>query len=347
MGGITAGVLGSVAGSVAGKLLGGGGGGGGSGDIAGQTGFASLPGFARQAWEDVINKGQTLAGQENLFAPSPFTDQQNAALAQVGALAQPLTQQQFQERLGVFQNPFEEQVIQNSIRDLTTANRGVLSDIGQGASAAGGFGGTRQALLESEANKNLLQAIGDVSARTRSQGFDTATQNVLSRLGQESGLAGQLFGLGTSLQQQNTATQQAPLYANQYLADLVKMVPSTSTQYQAQQGGGLSGLLGGAGGLLQGVGSLFGNSGSGGGLSSIFSSSDRRLKENIRKVGVENGHNIYEFNYKNDDKTYRGVMADEVRTIMPEAVRTHENGYDMVDYGQIGVEFREVSHESI
>lgn len=312
-------------GSVVSGILGGG---GGEAVQTGQSGFASLPQFAQDAFRDVISRGQTLSNQENLFAPSPFTSQQNQALSQVGALSGPLTQQDFTQRMSVFQNPFEEQVIQNSIRDMMTANRGTLSDIGQGASAAGGFGGTRQALLESEANKNLLQSIGDMSAKTRSQGFDTATNNVLNRLGQESGLAGQLFGLGSSLQQQNTATLQSPLQAVQFLSDLARGVPSTSTQSQLTPNGpGIGSTLGGIGGLVGGLGTFF---------------SDRRLKENIKKVGEKNGHNIYNFNYLGCNNTYRGVMADEVKEIMPDAVTQCEEGYDVVDYGKLGIEFMEV-----
>jgi hypothetical protein len=68
--------------------------------------------------------------------------------------------------------------------------------------------------------------------------------------------------------------------------------------------------------------------------------SDPRLKENIKPVGVENGHNVYEFNYRGGDTKYIGVMADEVLETVPDAV--HEvNGYLAVDYSKIGVNFRE------
>lgn len=71
--------------------------------------------------------------------------------------------------------------------------------------------------------------------------------------------------------------------------------------------------------------------------------SDRRLKENARKVREENGFNIYEFNYIGDDKRYEGVMAQEVQEIMPDAV-AEINGFLAVDYSKIGVEMREVQN---
>lgn len=72
--------------------------------------------------------------------------------------------------------------------------------------------------------------------------------------------------------------------------------------------------------------------------------SDRRAKTNIVKTGEKNGFNIYQFSYKHDpSKTYEGVMADEVRKIMPEAVTTGEDGYDRVNYDMIGIEMKEVA----
>jgi hypothetical protein len=65
--------------------------------------------------------------------------------------------------------------------------------------------------------------------------------------------------------------------------------------------------------------------------------SDRRLKKNIRLVGVaENGLNLYEYNYLWDNLYHVGHMADEVEKVFPEAVYTRPDGYKMVDYGRLG-----------
>jgi hypothetical protein len=78
--------------------------------------------------------------------------------------------------------------------------------------------------------------------------------------------------------------------------------------------------------------------------------SDRRLKKNISRVGVDEntGLNLYQFNYideLNDDGTYIGVMADEVRVKYPEAVITMSNGYDAVNYEDLGIEMTKVGEE--
>ena len=63
--------------------------------------------------------------------------------------------------------------------------------------------------------------------------------------------------------------------------------------------------------------------------------SDRRLKRNIHKIGqLENGLNVYTFNYIWDSALTVGVMADEVRKVKPEAV-ININGFDLVDYSEI------------
>ena len=70
------------------------------------------------------------------------------------------------------------------------------------------------------------------------------------------------------------------------------------------------------------------------GLLAAFS--DRKLKSNIERIGTHPlGIGIYKYLIFGNKAI--GVMSDEVRKVMPEAVSVHkESGYDMVDYGMIG-----------
>lgn len=62
--------------------------------------------------------------------------------------------------------------------------------------------------------------------------------------------------------------------------------------------------------------------------------SDRRLKSNIVQVGIHPlGIGIYEYDIFG--KRERGVMADEVANVMPEAIVPHESGFMMVNYGKL------------
>ena len=76
----------------------------------------------------------------------------------------------------------------------------------------------------------------------------------------------------------------------------------------------------------------------------LAAASDIRLKENIEEVGESlDGHNIYEWNYKHDKTTrYRGVIAQEVMKINPEAVGIRHN-YLTVNYDRIDVDMEVVS----
>lgn len=117
--------------------------------------------------------------------------------------------------------------------------------------------------------------------------------------------------------------QTAPIDAvNNYLG-LVSGVGGqfgTSTMTSSSNPG-LLGMLGGAGQGLGLLGSLF---------------SDRRLKENIRRVGtMDNGLPVYLYNYIGDARTHMGVMADEVEEIHPEAVVVTPSGFKAVNYGEI------------
>jgi hypothetical protein len=71
-----------------------------------------------------------------------------------------------------------------------------------------------------------------------------------------------------------------------------------------------------------------------GGAAGIMKYSDRRLKSNIEKIGTHPlGIGVYEYNIF--DRRERGVMADEVEAVMPEAVVLHPSGYKMVNYGML------------
>jgi hypothetical protein len=77
---------------------------------------------------------------------------------------------------------------------------------------------------------------------------------------------------------------------------------------------------------------LFGALTSGAMLASKFS--DRRLKSNIVQIGTHPlGIGIYEYDIFGNRE--RGVMADEVAKVMPDAIIPHPSGYMMVNYGKL------------
>jgi hypothetical protein len=85
------------------------------------------------------------------------------------------------------------------------------------------------------------------------------------------------------------------------------------------------------GGIVSGLGSIAGGF------------SDRRLKKNIKSIGVsDSGLKIYSFEYidKNlGDGIFQGVMSDEI----PKEAVIPFDGYDLVDYSRIDVEFKKIA----
>ena len=72
--------------------------------------------------------------------------------------------------------------------------------------------------------------------------------------------------------------------------------------------------------------------------------SDRRMKEDIVRIGDHpSGFGLYLFSYKEQHRarcghgTQFGVMADEVETIVPEAVSVRDDGYKTVRYDLLGI----------
>jgi hypothetical protein len=80
-----------------------------------------------------------------------------------------------------------------------------------------------------------------------------------------------------------------------------------------------------------------------GGYASKFS--DIRIKENIEQIGVHfrTGLPVYEFSYTHiPGKRFRGVMAQDVEKVFPDAVEETHDGIKMVNYAMLGMEMEEV-----
>jgi hypothetical protein len=98
----------------------------------------------------------------------------------------------------------------------------------------------------------------------------------------------------------------------------------------AFRGGGGRSFSGGGGGFRGGGG------GRGGGRRS-----DIELKHDVVLLGrLDNGLGYYRFAYNGSDKAYVGVIAQEVRTVRPDAVAVGRDGYLRVSYERLGLPFR-------
>lgn len=134
--------------------------------------FGSFAPFLRSA------SGQTGAG--------------SAALAGgLGMLADPT------RSIGMFMSPYQTEVIDRAMADVARAGDIQRQGIGAKAAGAGAFGGSRQAIAESELSRNVLDRQANIAAQLRNQGFGqalTASQKAAQLMGGLGQAYGQLAG---------------------------------------------------------------------------------------------------------------------------------------------------------
>ena len=191
------------------------------------------------------------------------------------------------------------------------------------------------------ANQNTL---GMAAAQGRLSSGDTLQQlsnNTLLAasplIGQQKQSIGDLlnFGLGVANNQGNLRTGQAAAQAG----GIVGAANARGARAQNLLNLGLTAASAYAGGMAGGAGGG-GIATGGAGASSVFS--DPALKENIQKTGQKNGVNTYKWTWNEKANALglfgasSGVMADEIKRFMPDAVTT-DRGYMKVNYDMIGV----------
>jgi len=75
--------------------------------------------------------------------------------------------------IGAYTNPYAEQVIRNNLGDIESARQAAVQQMGEAATRAKAFGGTRQGVAEAATNKAYADKAAQMSAQLRQQGFDT------------------------------------------------------------------------------------------------------------------------------------------------------------------------------
>jgi hypothetical protein len=209
----------------------------------------------------------------------------------------------------------------------------------------------RFAGVNSASNLGLAANRAAAMTGTRMQAEQMGYARQLDAAGLGRGLSGaSLAAYGGATASGNAAGQNAQSAGQNYMGNMA-IGSGTIGQGQNMQIQGLSNVLnaqttayinsndsflGDLGGLLGGAASAY----------TAFGGSDRRIKRDIREVGVDRrtALTLYEFSYVDAPGTrYVGVMADEVELVYPEAVYTMPNGYKAVRYDMLGIEFKEVA----
>lgn len=147
------------------------------------------------------------ANPQQIAAASPY---QQAAGAQAGALAGTQAAMQYQPQqvqatsyeastmarpeqaatqMGAYTNPYESQVVQQTLRDIGSQAQMGQQNLAAQAQAAKAFGGSRHGVAEAEAMKGYTQQMADAASRMRQQGFNTALGAAQFDVGQQQAAA--------------------------------------------------------------------------------------------------------------------------------------------------------------
>ena len=339
-----------------------------------------LPEFIEKEAERITGLSRALTDQGRQYVPyggerlAPLTTEQQlarqASIQQAGAFgpdlqrsrqfamgaAAPITAQEIQQ----FQSPYTQAVLQTTLDELDRRQQIADQRLSDQAVRSGAFGGARFGVQEAESQRNLR----DVQARTAADINQRAFQQALGQAqaqrqresqaaGQFGNIAGQQMQLGSAgiqglLQSGQLGQTQAqagrdiayedfqrqqnfPFEQARFAAGILGGMPQPVTTFTQQPTAGTGQRLLGLG--IAGIGAA----GQAGGFGNLFS--DVRLKDNVKLVGKSPSNiNIYSFNYKGSKDKYEGVLAQEVLW-----ASTEHDGYLMVDYSKLDVDFRRLN----
>ena len=234
-------------------------------------------------------------------------------------------------------SPFTQAVVDPTIQALQQQQGQQLAQQQAQAIKSGAFGGDRaglqRAALQSQQGLATAQAIAPLyqqgfqqaqGVAQQQQGVQLGAQQANRQAFQQAGQ--QLAGLGTGAQQAALQGAQAQIGAGTLQQQTQQAGLTAQYQQFLQQQGYPFQVAQFLAGIAEGTGALSGST------TTTQTSSDRRLKEDIKEIGQTNdGLPIYSYKYKGEDRTQIGLMAQDVEQVKPEAVGL-AGGYKTVDY---------------
>ena len=274
--------------------------------------------------------------------------------------------------LSAYTNPFENQVVNQTMEDMQRALTQQQMLTGAQMGAAGAFGGSRHGIAESESNRSFYDKLGSTVGALRSGGFENAQTMALADIGntmkadlanQGAGfdaaglqLAGAKtfadignlgFGMGQIINENLMNQGNIQQLMNQQLIDAAKGQFAGYTGAPASTISYVSNALGSSP-LPQSQTTtkqpgLFDYLSLGASAAGAMGMSDMRLKTNIERVGeLPNGLGLYTWEWTEDAKEKGlsnsmtlGAIAQEVEAFDPSLTVTTPSGYLAVKYNEL------------
>ena len=189
---------------------------------------------------------------------------------------------------------------------------------------------------------NIMQGLKGVAGGSGVAGLAQSLSMQANKQSQQSQLT-----IGQQLQQNRRMQMQekSRLQGQERQVQLANM--EGARQFELDKMSTLMGVSGqkiaGAQGAIAGRQAMYGQvAGAVGSVVGAAIGSDRKLKKDISLIGQSpSGLNIYNFKYKDEsfgEGTFQGVMSDEI----PSYAVVRGDDYDMVDYGKIDVDFKQI-----
>ena len=335
--------------------------------------FSQLAGVSREA----IALGKDL-GQQQIDLSAEISARQDAMIAPLVEQLTSNATQQAEQAADYYDyqteafRPIERRILEDAQRFSSDSYAQLMASDAAAASARA-FGNVQGALARSDAARGLNP--NSPAARAARQqamlGLSAQQAGAMTGARDRARTQGQAYlasaaGLGRNLPGASTAAYAGSTGAGQSAMGGASSMGMTQLQ---GLGAGANTMLGGyqtgIGGLGQvaslqtqmygadqsRAGAIFGGlMGLGGAAFGASNFSDRRLKEDITFHHYDQNLdlNFYEFSYINaPDRRFIGVMADEVAEMYPQAVHETDDGYLMVDYGELGARMIEVTKEAM
>ena len=250
-----------------------------------QTGTeSSLSAWAGPYVTEMLGRGWAMADQPYQAYTGPLTAgesaAQSAAFQGVAGLAVPTSQmgayvpQQFTAQAAQqYMNPYLQAALDPQIAEARRqAEIQRVQDAGR-LTQAGAYGGSRQAIMESELNRNLLQNLAGITGTGYAQAYNQAMQQFNTEQDREAaaqtaantyGLAAltkqaELGALQRGIESEGIAADRAqfeeerdfPYKQVQYMQSLLQGLPIAAQSYSYTQPSQLSSVLSGAGGIME------------------------------------------------------------------------------------------------
>lgn len=259
-----------------GRIVYGGGGGGGGGDSR-QTQVVDLPDWAKPTAERTLADAEALRTDRPFQTYSQFARQQGmdptqvagftglqnrafqgaenlqpseatgmgmglagaAGMRALGTQFNPYQTGQFGQQAGDYMSPFIQQALQPQMREAVRSSEMMRNQNQAQAVQQGAFGGSRQAIVEAERQRNLGTQLGDIQSRGLQSAFDQARQqfNTEQQLREQS----RQYGAGLGMQGLQAALQSAgqlgQLGAQQFgqQKDVIGLQGQMGAQQQSQE----------------------------------------------------------------------------------------------------------------